>query len=162
MNKLLSVLLILVSAGFVYYYGSNQGWFANITAPEIVIEPSIVTPTTSVSVIPTSTPTMSIPTGWSTFTSEKYGFSISYPTKYKALTDKDNLYGWPKGIVLFYAGGQSYDLVIEYWATQSECEKKYVGHTNFVIKKIGDYYISLLNMNSTPEVEEIIETFRSI
>jgi hypothetical protein len=78
------------------------------------------------------------------------------------LTDKENLYGWPKAIVLIYAGGQSYDLPIEYWTTETEYKTKYKNQTNLVVKKVGNFYITLVNANLDPEVDKIIETFKEI
>ena len=161
MNKVLFGLLVCVSLGFAYYYGNQQGWFVKTTAKKTELEPTMITPTVSVSVTPDILPTISIPTGWKTFISEKYGFSISFPASYKALTDKDDLYGWPNGVVLLYNGGQSYDLAIEHWNSLEEYEKVYKNETRTYIKNIGREYISLLNMNNTTEVEKIIETFRS-
>ena len=158
MNKLLIGLLVVVCAGFAFYYGTQNGWFTRTAAPTETQEPTRVTPTVSVTATPTSMPTTSIPKGWSTFTSDKYGFSISFPPRYKALTDKENMYGWPKAVVLIYGGGQSYDLVIEHWSSMAEYEKVYKNETRTSVRKIGVNYISFFNMNSVAEVDEIIET----
>ena len=163
------VLLIIVSVAFAYYYGTQQkGKPDNLsTSQEIdnqqeIDNPKEVKEAESFTPTPSSTPTPNIPSGWKTYNNEKYGFEISYPSNYKALTDQENLYGWPNGIVLIYGGGQSYDLVIEYWNTQSGYENKYKNQSNITIKKIGDVYISLLNTNFEPEVDEIIKTFKII
>lgn len=111
---------------------------------------------------PTPNPTTKIPTGWLIYKNEKYGFQIAYPSSYKALTDKNNLYGWPSAVVLIYSGGQSYDLPIEVWDSQSEYQSKYKNEPNLVVKKINGKFITLLNTNGTAEVEEIINTFSPI
>lgn len=125
-----------------------------------------ITPTTSVQEQTTPTPVAesqtNIPKGWLTYKNEKYGFQISYPPNYKALTDKNNLYGWPKAVVLIYSGGQSYDLPIEVWDNASEYQAKYRNEPNLTVKKIGSKYITLVNTNGTPEVDEIISTFSNI
>ena len=110
---------------------------------------------------PSATPKSqaNIPTGWLTYKNEKYSFQISYPPTYKALTDKNNLYGWPKAVVLIYSGGQSYDLPIEVWNSVAEYQAKYKNEPNLTVKKIGDKYITLVNANQNPEVDQIISTF---
>jgi len=165
MNKgvgqiILFVLLMLVSVSFAYYYGSQINKNGSIPTDNITETPqdSVITETETVSPIELS-PTSSVPKGWQTYRNEEYGFEISYPTNYKALSDSENLYGWPKGIVLFYGGGQSYDLVIEHWNSVAEYEAKYKNQNNVTVKQVGNYYITLLNMNFEPEVDEMIKTF---
>ncbi|MFH1971039.1 MAG: hypothetical protein ABIJ05_01495 [Patescibacteria group bacterium] len=162
-QTLLLVLLIIISIAFAYYYGTQQKGKSDgfITSQEAENQKE-VEKTPSLISSPTPVPTSNIPYGWKTYTNEIYRFEISYPSSYKALTDEENLYGWPNGIVLIYAGGQSYDLVIEHWSTQSEYENKYRNQSNITIKKIGDVYISMLNANFESEVDEIIETFKII
>lgn len=103
-----------------------------------------------------------IPQGWETYTNTGYGFEISYPSGYQALSDQNNLYGWPNAIVLLYKGGQSYDLPIEHWNTEEEYQTKYSGQTNYVVKQVNGVYITLFNTNFSSEVDEIIKTFREI
>jgi len=50
-------------------------------------------------------------------------------------------------------------LAIEHWDTQSEYQTKYQNQPNITVKKIGDIYITLLNTNFSPEVDQIIQTF---
>ncbi len=157
------VLLIIVSVGFAYYFGTQQRRKSdNPPASQEIENQKEVEKNPSPLSSPTSAPTSNIPYGWKTYTSEEYNFEISYPSTYKAMDDANNLYGYPNGIVLIYGGGQSYDLVIEHWSTQSEYENKYKNQSNITIKKIGDVYISMLNTNFEPEVDEIIETFKII
>lgn len=126
--------------------------------------------TTALTPTPTTQPettepeeTTNIPAGWLTYTNEEYGFAISYPSNYQALDDANNLYGWPKGIVLFYGGGQSYDLPIEVWNTVAEYESKYPTQMdNLTVHQVGSKYITLLNANFKAEVDQIIATFRTI
>ncbi len=98
-----------------------------------------------------------------TYTNTQYGFELKYPLTFKALTDKENLYGWPKAIVLFYSGGQSYDLPVEVWDSEAEYQEKYksVTYTHEVFQK-GDKFITLVNMNNDPIVDKIIASFKSI
>lgn len=104
-----------------------------------------------------------LPEGWSTYTNIEYGFEISYPEKYKPLNDSESLYGWPDAVVLFYAGGQSYDLAVEVWDSKFDYEDKYSTRLDdLVVKRVGDKYITLLNTNRETEVDQIIETFREI
>lgn len=60
-----------------------------------------------------------------TYTNEKYGFELTYDAPYKVLVDKDNLYGYPNGVILIYKGGQAYDIVVEAWDTKAAYEKQY-------------------------------------
>jgi|GEM_PF-7030809 len=97
---------------------------------------------------------------WRKYDNSEYGFSIYYPETYQVLTDPENLYGWPNALVLFYKGGQSYDLVVQVWDSETEYKATYPASlNNYVVKKVGDKYITLLNQNSDPEVDEIIATF---
>lgn len=165
---ILFALLIIVSVAFAYYYGTQQGKLtfsptpqANTASEESKEIDQAPSPTPSPTT-PTATPESNVPSGWKTYVNQEYGFEISYPPSYKALTDNENLYGWPNGIVLFYGGGQSYDLVVQHWNSPSEYENKYKNQTNVTVKKIGDTYITLLNTNFETEVDEIIETFKNI
>jgi len=151
------LVLAIIGGGLYFFLNRNNQQPTGNNMPSITAQP-------------TSTPTSSpieaevnskIPLGWLTYTSSKYGFEIYYPNTYSALDDKNSLYGWPNGIVLFYKGGQSYDLAIEHWNDVSEYETKYQNQlTNLTIKNVGGQYITLLNMNNDGEVNEIIQTFK--
>jgi hypothetical protein len=160
---ILFVLLMLVSVSFAYYYGSQNNKNGSTPTDNITETPqdAVITETESPSPAE-ALPTSSVPLGWQTYTNNEYGFEISYPTNYKAMSDSENLYGWPKGIVLFYGGGQSYDLVIEHWNSVAEYEAKYKNQNNVTVKQLGNNYITLLNMNFEPEVDEMIKTFKSL
>lgn len=101
------------------------------------------------------------PQSWKVYKNEQYGFEFSYPETYKVLTDKENLYGWPKAILLLYKGGQSYDLAVEIWNTEAEYKEKYADASILTVFKTKDgKFITLLNQNKTPEVSQIITTFK--
>lgn len=164
----LVILLIGISVVFAYYYGiqsekENLKVDSNTESVKDVEKNISKTLTLSETSIPTAIPTSNLPKGWQTYTNKQYGFEISYPNKYKVLTDKENMYGWPKAIALIYGGGQSYDLAIEYWTTEAEYQKKYdSSYKNVVVKKVGNFYITLINTNFEPEIDEIIKTFKEI
>lgn len=97
--------------------------------------------------------------GWKTYKNYSYGFEFSYPSKYKEVSDK---YGWPNSIVLLYAGGQSYNLVVEGWSSEAEYKNKYTNNKDLKAFPVKDKFITFLNMNSDPLVEEVIATFKKI
>lgn len=159
------VLLIASVAGATYYLTARK----YETTEQIVPSPApIITFAPTATVTPTTQPqpteaeeAASIPANWLTFENQEYGFEISYPANYRALDDEENLYGWPKAIVLLYGGGQSYDLPIEVWDTVSEYEAKYKNQLdNLTVKEAKGKYITLVNMNRKEEVDQIIATFR--
>jgi hypothetical protein len=166
MEVILIVLLIGVSGSFAYYYGSQKSKDKTdliIEAPEKFIETVSPTVLPTETVTPTTEPTSNLPNGWQIYTNKQYGFEISYPEKYKVLTDKESMYGWPKAVALIFGGGQSYDLAIEVWNSEAEYQKKYdSSYKNVTVKKIGNFYITLVNTNYDPKVDEIIKTFKEI
>ncbi|HBD02202.1 MAG: hypothetical protein UX38_C0002G0008 [Microgenomates group bacterium GW2011_GWC1_46_16] len=161
-NKLIStflfILLIIVSLSFAYYYGTQKP-DQPLPSPTSTSESTPIPQTSSLpSLVPS--PTSNIPSGWETYTNSEYGFAISYPSSYQLLTDRNNLYGYPNGIALIYGGGQSYDLIIEHWDSTSAYEQKYPNQANLTVKKIGNRYISFLNNNSDPKIDDIIATLK--
>ena len=161
---LLVGLLIAVVAGATYYLTTQKDEGMSQVIPSPV-------PTTASTPSPTVMPTVpaqpteagqttNIPAGWLTYENQQYGFEISYPANYQALDDAENLYGWPDAVVLFYGGGQSYDLPVEVWGTPSEYQAKYATQlSSLTIKQVNGKYITLLDMNNEPEVDQIIATF---
>jgi hypothetical protein len=124
------------------------------------------TPTTDNNTLITTTPTVTatvnqsnIPSDWQTYTNDQYGFTISYPAKYKALTDKENLYGWPNGVVLIYGGGQAYDISIEVWDTEAAYKQKYPG-INLTVYQVGGKFLTIADQTASADNSEIIATFK--
>lgn len=121
-------------------------------------------PTTIVehSPMPSDTPvTSSVPAGWLTYTSAEYCFEISYPPSYQALDDTDNLYGWTNGVVLFYKGGQSYDIAIQAWENQADLDANYpnAGNNISIHNTCNSRIISLNDVTLDPESASVIATF---
>jgi hypothetical protein len=154
------VLIAFAIAGyFAYkYYVLNSAVIKPALTPYTTpfISPTPIATTPPVQ-IPSGTPNITL--GWKIYTNDKYGFEIKYPSNFKALTDKDNLYGWPNAVVLFYGGGQSYDLPVEVWNTEAQYKAKYPQGTT-VFKTADGKFITLTNVNKDPEVDKIIATFK--
>jgi hypothetical protein len=107
---------------------------------------------------PSPSPTPDFTAGWKTYTNSSYGFELKYPPTYTEANDK---YGWPKSVLLLYKGGQSYDLAVEVWNTQSDYETKYKNQMDAVtVKQKDGKFITLLNVNKDAEVTQIISTFK--
>jgi hypothetical protein len=160
------IFLLLGAIGLLVYQNLQLGKIISNSPPPQTISQ---TPTPSPVNTPQTTPLSlqetqgpSITEGWLTYKNEQYCFQISYPANYQALSDSNNLYGWPNAVVLIYGGGQSYDLPIEVWDSQSEYQAKYPNQANLTVKQVGTKYITLLNTNSLPEVDEIITTFQNL
>lgn len=99
--------------------------------------------------------------GWKVYTSEKYGFEISYPDTYQALDDQQNLYGWPNGVVLFYNGGQAYDIAIQAWDSEADYQKAYpTSNFDLAVHEVRGKFITILNSTQEPQNPEIISTFK--
>jgi len=158
-NVIVIVLILIIAAaaiGFLVYQNIQLRKQTAIPSP---------TPTLSAGIVPTSAPTPtpgpSLKPGWKIYQNEQYGFEFLYPQEYKVLTDSENLYGWPKAILLLYKGGQSYDMAVEVWNTEAEYKAKYTDTSTFSVLKTKDgKFITLSNANKDPEVAEIISTFK--
>lgn len=146
-------LFLMGMTGFLAYQNTQlQKQLAQLqtVAPEVSPTPS---PTASEVPDPTA--------NWKTYSNTKYAFSIKYPSSFQALTNSTDLYGWPKAVVLIYSGGQSYDLPIEVWASKAEYQQKHMNTQNLKVFTTNDgKYITLVNVNNNPTVDQIISTFQ--
>jgi hypothetical protein len=151
---LVSVILLAI-IGFLVY--QNMQLKKQAVIPSTT--PTTTTTTSAPSVTPTPTP--SLKPGWKLYQNSQYKFEFSHPASYKVLTSSEDLYGWPKAILLLYDGGQSYDLAIEIWNTEAEYKANYNDTTVLTVFKTKDgKFITLLNTNKDPEIAEIISTFK--
>ncbi len=152
------VLTAIASGGAMYIYMDSQKNENNKN------NTGIITPTTSIistSPQPSPPPTTPLPAGWKKYINEEYGFSISYPSSYNALTDSNNLYAWPNAVVLFYNGGQSYDIAVEVWTSTSAYQTKLAGHT-YSVHEIDGKFITLTSLTEETQNPQIIETFEKL
>lgn len=129
--------------------GAGQTWydtFEQIIKTVTVTSPSVATSKNDLS----------------TYKNDKYGFQISYPASFKALDSKDDLLAYPKGVLLLYAGGQAYDVIIEVWDTKSEYEKEYEFRLSDVatVVKSKDKFITVFNNTNHPENAAIIASLK--
>jgi len=104
-----------------------------------------------------------IPAGWSTYRNDAVGFEISYPATYSALDDANNLYGWTNGVVLLYNSGQSYDIAIQLWNSQTEYENEFSGQMERItVYPIGNQFLTIMDVTQEPENPGVIATFHRI
>jgi len=152
---------IIIAILAVVWFGGGDKFFKKsdvpLPTPIETIAPVIATIAPTPTAIPTNTPPV-VPSGWQTYTNSQYGFTISFPSDYKALTDKDSLYGWPKAVVLIYAGGQAYDVIVEVWNTEGEYKAAHPGE-NLNVYKIDDKFITVLDQTKNAETESVANSF---
>lgn len=87
------------------------------------------------------------------------GFTIKFPLNYTVEEDT----AWPNASIILYSGGQSYDLIVQVWNSDAEYKeyyKEYGQLTNMVVKHKDDKTITLFNLNSSDQVDEIIESYK--
>jgi hypothetical protein len=144
--------------------GIAQEWYDTFyaIADTVQVFPPTATPSPSPTPIPTPTPTPSpTPVSGISYTNEKYGFSLIYDQPYKLLVDKDNLYGYPHGVVLLYTGGQSYNLVIEAWDTKAAYESEYGPRvSDLTVFQNKGKYITVLDNTGSAANKKIIESIK--
>lgn len=101
------------------------------------------------------------PSNLKTHSDPAYKFVLKYSDTYKATSDK---YGWPKAIFILYKDGQSYDLVVEVWDDEAGYKAKYNNQLDTITVKqmTNGKFLTLLNMNKDPEVDQIISTFKAL
>jgi hypothetical protein len=146
-------------AGLFLLADRNQPPANQDSSPSIA--PATGTPA-AVSPMPTQSES-SVPAGWLIFTSQEHGFQIAYPPDYQALDDADNLYGWPNGVVLFYQGGQAYDIVLEAWDNQSGYQAKYAGReSDLTAFPVDGEFITVFNNTLDPSYPAMVATFSRI
>ncbi len=156
-NATIIVVIVVIALGiigFLIYQNTQLKKQASPASPT-------PTPITTSASTPTPVPTATPKPGWKLYQNQQYKFEFSYSSAYKVLTDKENLYGWPKAILLLYKGGQSYDMAVEIWNTEAEYKTKYADASSYTVFKTTDgKFITLLNANKDTEVSEIIATFK--
>lgn len=111
---------------------------------------------------PTDNPQPAVPDGWLTYKNTQYGFEISYPPEFQVLDDQDSLYGWPNAVVLFYNGGQSYDIAIQVWNNQADLDAIYPNEARIQTVSTNGKIISLFDVTQDPENAAVIATFRQL
>jgi hypothetical protein len=109
---------------------------------------------------PPDNPQPAVPEGWLTYQNAQYGFTISYPPEYQVLEDSDSLSGWPNAVVLFYNGGQSYDIAIQVWDSQADLDATFSNDPRIQSVNANRKIISLFNVTQEPENTAVIATFR--
>lgn len=175
-STLIVVLMFLFFAGvtgyFIYQNQQLQDKIIEVTTPDLP-EKAVDLPETETS------PEISKPTepaeeivvepspdpyaDWQTYTSQEYGFQFSYPDDFEALDDQNNLYGWPKAVVLLYQGGQAYDIPVEVWDNQAEYQQKYQNRLSEVtVKEVGGKYVTFHNNTGVNLFDEITDSFKEI
>ena len=179
---ILVITLIIITSGIAYFFGLKNTGSKIFPTPTPAPTTSIAACTEEAKICPdgktsvgrvgpncefapcpeTDISQSSTHPDWKLYKNEQYGFQIFHPDSYKVLNDKENLYGWPDAIVLLYNGGQSYDLPIEVWDFKTEYVDKYKDDPRLTVKEVKGKFITLFNMNTEDEVDEIIDTFTAL
>ena len=143
--------LILVSAACQVSVGMGNST-AEATSPPTATDTSMLAPSDN--------PQPAVPQGWLTYQNAQYGFKISYPSEYQLLEDQDSLSGWPNAVVLFYNGGQSYDIAIQVWDSQADLDANFSNDPRIQSMSANGKIISLFDVTQEPDNAAMIATFR--
>ncbi len=100
---------------------------------------------------------------WQVYVNEEYGFQFSFPEGFEALSDENNLYGWPQAVVLLYEGGQAHDIPVEVWDSETEYKDKYQNQlSELVVKEVNGKYITFHNNTGVDLFDEITASFKKL
>jgi hypothetical protein len=160
---ILSLILVLGVGGYFYYKGTSLSSNEPSNAPAEDLAPAANVPVMNEPQEATHTPQApsGIPSGWLTYTNADYGFEVSYPPSYESMDDAENLYGWPDALVLFYGGGQAYDIVVEHWDSQADLQASN-GYAEKVVHDVNGEIISVWDITKEPQNAAILTTFTTL
>ncbi len=147
--------LLVMACGFSFDIGSDK------TPTDVPAAVAVVTATTQKYYPTPSKVPEPLPPGWTLYRNESQGFEIAYPISYTPLDDAENLYGWPKGVLLLYNQGQSYDIVVQAWDSLSEMQNTLGSDLARVeIYPGGERIFTIMDITGEPDNPAVIATFR--
>jgi len=159
----LIVIIVLLVGTVFYLFGRTTTPISDVkptNTPTTTIADVTQAPTVTMKPEETATPTKKPVSTLPMYTNEKYGFTIAYEKPYRAMDDADNLYGYPHGVVLIYAGGQAYDIVVEVWDTKAAYEKEYATRmADVTVHEVKGKFITLLDNTKEAGNKKVIDSF---